>query len=108
MRWPSVYVWGWVMLPGRLVILFGSLAIAGFVAGLFPTIPNLFVWVMFPTFIGLAAVSFALLACPRCGRNAYQRSGWRSNDLWPASKCTRCGLDLKKFAPLDRRAKTEP
>ena len=108
MRWPSVYAWGWIMVPGVFAILFGSVAIAAFVAGNLPSIPHLFPWVMGISFIGLGAVSMVLLACPRCGRNAYQRSGWFSNTMWPVSKCSRCGLDLRKFSPLDRRAKIEP
>ena len=104
MGWPSVYVWGWIMVPGRFLILVGALVIAAFAQSMFPE-RNIFPWVVAASFLALAAVSFVLTACPRCGRNVYQRSGWRSNDLWPVSTCTRCGLDLKKFAPIDRRAK---
>ena len=104
MRWPSVYLWGWFMLPGRFLILFGALAIAAITAD-FLVWKHTFEWTLVLTFLGLAAVSLALTACPRCGRNVYQRSRWFSNNLWPVSKCSKCGLDLKRFSPFDKRAK---
>lgn len=105
MRWPSVYFWGWLMLPGRFILFFGALAFAAFAAQFLPS-KNAFEWALIPTFLGLVAVSLMLTACPRCGRNVYQRSGWFSNNLWPVSKCSRCGLDLKQFSPFDKRAKS--
>lgn len=104
MRWPSVYLWGWFMLPGRFLVLFGALAIAAITADFLPW-KHAFEWTLVLAFLGLAAVSLALTACPRCGRNVYQRSGWFSNNLWPVSKCSKCGLDLKRFSPFDKRAK---
>ncbi|MEJ6790932.1 hypothetical protein BrevBR_15420 [Brevundimonas sp. BR2-1] len=107
MRWPSVYVWGWIMLPGRLFILIGAVVFAGLLQLMFPE-TNIFPWAVFASFVALAAVSLMLTACPRCWRSVYQRSQWRANTLWPVSECSRCGLDLKKFGPFDRRAKVPP
>ena len=103
MGWPSVYIWGWIMVPGRFLIFVGALVIAAFAQSMSPR--DVFPWVFAASFLALAAVSLVLMACPRCGRNVYRRSVWRSHSLWPVSTCTRCGLDLKKYAPLDRRAK---
>ncbi|HRO32541.1 MAG TPA: hypothetical protein PLQ03_03930 [Brevundimonas sp.] len=104
MRWPSVYFWGWFMLPGRFLILFGALAIAAATANVLPW-QHTFEWTLVPTLLGFAVLGWALTACPRCGRNVYQRSFWFLNDLWPVSRCSKCGLNLKRFSPFDRRAK---
>lgn len=106
MRWPSVYLWGWFMVPGRFLVLVGALASAYLASNLLPW-RHVFEWSMILSFLALAAVTMALTACPRCGRNIYQRSGWWSNNLWPVSKCSKCGLDLKRFGPFDGRAKRE-
>lgn len=108
MRWPSVHAWGWIMVPGRLLILFAALGVAGSVSGYFPDTGKAFLLFAVLTFLLLGGLSLAVLACPRCGRNAYRRSNGRSNDLWPNSKCSRCGLDLKAFTPFDARAKDAP
>jgi hypothetical protein len=97
-RTPSVYAWGWIMVPGRFLVLFGALAAAAVIQSLFVDVDVLW-WVFFPCFFAFSAIAMKLTSCPRCGRNCYARSGWMQNDLWPAVRCSKCGLDLKAFGP---------
>jgi hypothetical protein len=96
------------MVPGRLLIVFAALGTAGSVSGYFPDTDKAFLIFTVLVFLLLGGLFLAVLACPRCGRNAYRRSDGRSHDLRPNSKCSRCGLDLKAFSPFDGRAKDAP
>ena len=108
MRWPSVYFWGWIMVPGRVLVLVGALGLAVVTDRLlqewFGSAPGP-TWLILPWFIVLGLGSWLLIRCPRCGRDAYSRSGAWANNLWPVRTCTKCGLDLRQHHPFDSTAK---
>jgi hypothetical protein len=56
MRWPSVYFWGWFMVPGRLLVLVGALALAVVTDRLLQELfglPPRPTWLILPWFIAL-------------------------------------------------------
>jgi len=108
MRWPSVYCWGWLMLPGLPVVFVASLYLANFTVGLIVDLFNARIAFIIPFMAWLVAIGLLtslLTRCPRCGRSAYQRSATYSNTMWPVRTCTKCGLDLRAHPPFDASAK---
>ncbi|HYC68049.1 hypothetical protein [Brevundimonas sp.] len=113
MRWPSVYIWGWVMgLPGLVLCFFGSLALAFAAEGLmerfYLSIDVSFLLIFAPLLITVTFTAMKVVDCPRCGVSAYWHSAHRWGNAWPARRCSKCDLDLRKYHPFDSRAKRDP
>ncbi|WP_299175768.1 hypothetical protein [uncultured Brevundimonas sp.] len=103
----SVYFWSRLMAPTRVLFVLMAAIVAQLAAGAFPK-ADVWWWAFGLSFVGLWLASLAVTACPRCGRNAFKRSGFSVNYAWPVATCSRCGLDLKQFTPRDRYARGLP
>ena len=58
--------------------------------------------------LSIGASMLVFPACPRCGYSPYLwAKGWAFSSF-PRSRCSKCGLDLRKFGLFDPRAKREP
>ena len=63
------------------------------------------IWLFPVLLIVLGVAEMAALSCPRCRRYVYMRGSLFINSMWPPRRCSKCGLDLKRFHPFDKRAR---
>tara|TARA_R110002167_G_scaffold46190_4_gene138081 strand:- start:540 stop:875 length:336 start_codon:yes stop_codon:yes gene_type:complete len=108
-RWPSVHFWGWAFAWLRFPIFFALVFPAALITELIEHLTGLslsFIWAFVVLMFVWAVADFAILACPRCGRYVYMRNAFFVNAMWPVRRCSKCDLDLKRFHPFDKRARS--
>ena len=108
MDWPSVRLIAWW--SGLLGLVWFGLSIllavylGHWLDERFGVSGDAFQYVFLVAFLAGGGVLIALTACPRCGRNAHSRGSY-FDSFWPVRTCSKCGLDLRRFHPFDKRAK---